>query len=116
MQKFVHPDNWDSSINRVRGSSTDVKKTNEFLDREKGRIIWMKDEMLNKGEEITAEKLKDRYLGVSEKSSKRFLVFFKEHNESMQKRIGKDFAEATWKRYETTYGHVESFLSQKYFK
>lgn len=113
MQKFVHPDNWDSSRSRVSGNDSDTKKINEFLDKAKGGVISLKDEMLNRGEDISAEKLKERYLGISEKKNIDFLSFFKEHNNNMFERIDKDFSKSTWKKYETTYDHVNSYINKE---
>jgi len=116
MQKYVNPENWDSSINRVRGNGTEARKINEFLDKEKGRVILLKDELLNRGEEITSEKLKEKYLGISEKKGTTFLKFFKKHNDDMKERINKDFSNTTWKRYETTYDHVKSYINKEFKK
>jgi site-specific recombinase XerD len=115
MKKFVDSDKWDSSAGKIRGNKEDIKSTNEFLDKEKAKVLAIKEELLNKGEQISAEIIKMKYLGIN-KPENTILRVFEEHNNKLKARLNNDYALATWKRYSTTYEHVKSFIREKYHK
>jgi len=57
---------------------------------------------------MTAESLKNRMLGKSEKSYT-LIELFKDHNSKVASLFGKGFAAATHKRYETSLRHTQAF-------
>jgi site-specific recombinase XerD len=115
MKKLVDPNKWDSSAGKIKGNKEEIKSTNEYLDREKAKVLTIKEELLNKGGEISAEIIKNKYLGFS-KPENTILKVFEEHNNNLKARLNNDYALATWKRYSTTYEHIKSFIKEKYHK
>ncbi len=114
-QQSIEEDLWDNKKGCARGSSKEAKELNSSLDLIKAQLQQHKMELSEQGKLITAESLKDAYLGI-EDERKTILDVFKEHNEQCKGLINIDFAPGTYKRYETCYRHVERFISDKYKK
>uniref|UniRef100_UPI0037427170 phage integrase SAM-like domain-containing protein n=1 Tax=Sunxiuqinia indica TaxID=2692584 RepID=UPI0037427170 len=65
------------------------------------------------GEEVTAQHLKNKFLGISE--DRRMLIeVFEYHNHQLKELEGTSYASATIKRYTTTLDHIKAFLVFKY--
>ena len=62
---------------------------------------------------ITAESLKNHFLGKIEKA-RMLIEIFKDHNLKVANLIGNEFAPATLKRYETSLRHTQAFLKYQY--
>ncbi len=104
---------WDFEKGCATGNSKKAKSVRERLDLIKSRVREHFLEMEKYQEEITAFKLRDRYLGINH-SNRTILEVFSEHNEKVKGLKGKDYAPATIKRYDTTKVHLERFMKAKY--
>lgn len=104
---------WNSKANKVIGSSVEAKQINRHFDIIKNRIYEIYQKQLEKGQEITAEGIKNEYLGKND-DKKSILEMFEEHNSRMKKLIGKDYSYRTLQRYETTKRHLKSFISSNF--
>lgn len=67
-------------------------------------------EMELDGEDISAKKIIDKYLGRDAKPRVMLLDVFREHNERCRKLADKDMAPATVTRYETSLKHTAEFI------
>lgn len=113
LQKSIEADQWDISKGCVRGYSKKASELNSYLDFVKSQLVIRKREMEELGQNITADNLKARYLGIA-KDNRYILEIFQEHNEKCTALVNIDFAPGTIERYNTCYKHVESFIRQKY--
>ncbi len=60
-------------------------------------------------ETVTAETVKDRFIGKA-LQSKTPVAVFEDHNAKMKSLIGKEFEKSTLQRYETCLMHVKDFI------
>ena len=67
-------------------------------------------------EQITAQKVVDKYLGRGSKPEIMLLDIFREHNEKCRKLSGNGMAPGTVERYETSYKHTAAFIKLTYDK
>jgi len=104
---------WNSKANKVGGSSIEAKQVNRNLDIIKNRIYEIYQKFLDNGEEITAVKIKDEFLGNND-THKSILQMFEEHNMRMEKLIGKDYSFRTLQRYKTTKKHLSAFITSSF--
>ncbi|MCB7482071.1 site-specific integrase [Christiangramia sediminis] len=104
---------WNAQANKVVGSSIEAKQVNRNLDIIKNRIYEIYQKFLDNGEEITAIKIKDEFLGNND-TQKSILQMFEEHNMRMEKLIGKDYSFRTLQRYKTTKKHLASFITSSF--
>ena len=103
------PEKWNSHSGRATGTKENIKSLNAFLDNLQSDAYEAHRYLHENEKLITAESLKNRMLGKSEKSYM-LIELFKDHNSKVASLIGKGFAQATLKRYETSLRHTQAFL------
>lgn len=113
LKRFIDSKKWDSKTNKARGTTQEIKKLNSYLDVVKGKIHEHHREMIDRNDVITARKLKNRYLGITE-LNKYILECFKDHNDEMYKLIGKEYSNSTYKKYCTTNDHLKKYIKKEY--
>lgn len=111
--RFVDLGNWSANGGRMKGSHTEAKNLNNYLDSIRTKVHITERNMIMDGKKITYESFKDEWLGVHDKSYM-ILEIFKHHNEEVAILIGKDFSESTVKRYKTSFMHTQNFIMWKY--
>jgi len=107
------PKNWDAVSGRATGAKTDVKTLNAYLDNIQFKIQELQRRMAESEETITAETLKNRFIGKAEKA-RTLLVVFEDHNAKMKSLVGQEFEKSTLQRYETCMMHVRDFMQLEY--
>jgi hypothetical protein len=107
------PKKWNTSAGRMTGSKEATKTVNAHLDILQSKIYETYKDLLQGGEAITAESIKNKLLGLSERP-KMILEVFRFHNEQVRTLIGNGYAPLTYKRYETALQHTLEFLQWKY--
>jgi len=113
IQRTINPENWNGKGGRATGNKEKFKTLNVFLDTVRNKIYEQQKKCLERNEMITAEGLKNGYLGISEKKQT-LMELFEYHNKQMQALIGKDYAQGTADRYKTVAKHVQAFLEHNY--
>ena len=103
------PEKWNSHSGRATGTKENIKSLNAFLDNLQSDAYEAHRYLHENGKLITAESLKNRMLGKSEKLYM-LIELFKDHNSKVASLVGKGFAPATHKRYETSLRHTQAFL------
>ena len=111
----VKPELWNKKIAGAMGNSLEAKLVNEFINSVKFRFQSIINKMNNDNIEITAEKLKNKYLGI-EPSVKTLLEIFNDHNQKIKALIGIDFSYGTYQKHVTTYRFTKDFILYKYKK
>lgn len=104
---------WDVKAGRATGNKEDARTLNHFLDTMEMKISKYKTDLLYTEKSISAQRIIDFVLGKTT-SKATVLGEFKQHNDEMYSLIGKDYALATHKRYETARFHVIEFIKRKY--
>lgn len=107
------PDKWDPVNGRATGSKAISKTLNIYLDDVQFKIFELHRIMSANEEDITAEILKNRFIGKDEKV-RTLLSVFEDHNQKMKSLVGQDFEKSTLQRYETALMHTRDFMKWKY--
>ncbi|MFD1292339.1 site-specific integrase [Lutibacter holmesii] len=109
IQRKVHIDKWNSSANRVKGYSREAQEINQYIDLISNKINKIHQQFIEDNKPFTAIQIRDKYLGKDE-NQKMLLKIFQDHNEQVEKLVGKDFAAGTVLRYKTAKSHIEEFI------
>jgi site-specific recombinase XerD len=114
-KRQVIPSKWNTSAQKITGTGDHARSLNEYLKTLERQVYEIHRQMLEKKLPVTAANLKNLLLGKEEKSSDRMLMsIFEHHNKEVKALVGKEFAEGTYKRYETALKHTKDFLLWKY--
>lgn len=110
----VDPKIWDTKSGRATGRSTVALETNRMLDKMRVKISQHYQEIMDRDNYVTAEKVKNAFLGLEHRYHTLMQVFqqFKEDYKKMYE--GGLKSKASYEKYETVYKHLQNFLDQRY--
>lgn len=110
----VLPDKWDLKFGRVSGKADEALKINLKLDEVRTRLQSLYDELIKHDNFVTADKLKNTFLGF-DVTEETLLSFYKKFLEDFTKMYEKGTrALSTLKSYRLVYNHLRNFISYKY--
>lgn len=104
---------WSSKAGRAIGSSKEIKELNEFLSVLQAKAFDVQKKLMATGIELTVIEFEKQWRGVKE-NERMLLEIFQHHNNQIKELIGRQYSEATHKRYETSLGHTKKFLLENY--
>jgi site-specific recombinase XerD len=113
IQRSVALKKWSQEFGKAIGKDEEAKSINEFLEVLKHKVHVYQKELTLEKHDISIQNFRNKWFGISE-NKKMLLEVFREHNKKMHKLIGKDFAEGTYERYQTSLEHTERFIKHKY--
>src|SRR6185437_1015971 len=112
-KKYVLPQRWNLAMQKVSGSGEEVRTINAYLKTMEQEVFQAHQALILESKDVTAANIKSKLLG--EDAERRMILDeFKDHNKKMETLIGKQYARATWKRFETTLKHTQDFILWKY--
>jgi integrase len=107
------PTLWNNTAGRFKGTKEEIKSFNAYLDNLQAQVYEAHGQLTEGGGMITAESLKNKLLGKSEKC-RMLISLFKDHNKKVSALVGDEYAAGTLERYETSLRHTRSFLEWQY--
>lgn len=111
---FVKPEMW-SPLGKVMGKTKESQKINDTLDRIKIALDNHYKAILDKDGYVTAEKLKDTYLGREIRKTT-VLSLYDTQVEQKRNLVGKTIRDTTLSKYLATRKRVGDFMVHKYKK
>ena len=112
-KRFTTSEKWSVEGNRMKGTSAEAKATNSYLDTLKAKIYDYQQQLIREDNLVNAENMRNKILGI-EKRSHMLIGIFQQHNDEIKALVGREFATATYTRYETSLKHTVDFLRWKY--
>ncbi len=110
----VDPRLWDTKGGRVTGRSSAALETNRLLDKMRVSINRHYQEIMERDNFVTAEKVKNAFLGLEHRCHTLMQVF-RQHNEDYAKQVEAGMkAKATLSKYLVVYKHLQEFLNIRY--
>jgi len=113
-KRICDPNRWNSHSGRMNGTKEDARTLNAYLDTLQSKVYEVNRLLLEANEVVTAEAIKNKLTGISERP-RLLMLIFKDHNQQMKKLVeSEEYAQGTLTHFETTYDHVEHFIKWKY--
>ncbi|MCC4226782.1 site-specific integrase [Zunongwangia profunda] len=100
---------WNTHTNSARGNSSEAKALKRYLDDMRAALYDIHDRLVREKKKISAKIIKDIYLGKEEKQYM-LIEIFQDHNDEMEKLIGKGYTKGTLQRYNACKQHIEDYL------
>ena len=110
-KQSILPNNWSVASGKAKGK--DAGKINALLDDIRSALNTIYHEMQRRDNYVTAEKVKNEFLGHTEKHET-ILSLFQKHNDNMKQLVGISRTIATYRKYEVTRRHLADFIHDKY--
>lgn len=109
----VSPDIWDAKAGKAVGRSAEAGRINRMLSDINASLNTIYHEMQRRDNYVTAEKVKNEFLGHSD-NHETILALFQKHNDDVKQLIGISKTKATYQKYEVTKRHLAEFIQRKY--
>ena len=107
--KDVEISKWSSAQNRLKGNSEEARAINKYLDILYSKILEIERNLILSRDYFDANDIKNILTGKDK--VERFLIpIFEEHNNKIEKLLGKEYALATLKNFKTCLAHLKEFL------
>lgn len=112
-KRTVSTEKWNSGMQKVIGFSEESKSLNFYLKTLEQKIYNIYHDLIKDNEKVTCEILKNKFLGRGE-LDRMLIPIFLDHNDRMEKLVGKEYASGTLGRYRTCLSHIKDFLRWKF--
>lgn len=110
----VNPKIWDAKTGRATGRSTMALETNRMLDKIRVKINGHYQEIMDRDNYVTAEKVKNAFLGLEHRQYT-LLKVFERYNEDYEKLYDTGMkSKSSLSKYQTVYKHLKEFIYQRY--
>jgi hypothetical protein len=113
IQRSINLSDWIEKKGCAKPTSSKNRELNHYLEHIRHRLYEIQKELEDENKTVTAELLKNRYMGINE-ASVSFVELYTEHNQKLKELIGRGFTAATLKRHETSMKHVVEFMQHRY--
>ena len=113
LQGTVSPNLWDQAKERSRAKDKSAIELNNYINSAKAKITTMYRELELDGKPITAQLLKDMYLGnhEDEEKGKTLVEVHSDHNERCRKLLGVEYSQSTIYKFDTSLKYLKEFMS-----
>jgi len=112
-KRNVLPERWDNKLQKVSGSSEEVKSINAYLKTLEQEVYDAHHQVMKDKKIATSTILKAKLQGTEQRA--RMLVpIFQDHNNKIEILVGQEYAPGTLERYKTSLKHTIEFLQWKY--
>ena len=111
MKRDINPKLWDINAGKATGRSEEALEVNTLIDKTKSAIFKIYREMQEREHCVTAEKVKNAFLGIDNRQHT-LLSVFDEHNREKKSLVGKTLSESTYDKYRITRDHLAEFLKK----
>jgi len=113
MKCDVNPKYWEVKSGKATGRTTEAAKINTLVDDTKAAITKVYRELQERDNYVTAEKIKNVFLGIEQKHQT-LLELFDDHNRERKLQIGVSYAKCTYNAYCYARERLADFISYKY--
>ena len=112
LQGSVLPELWNQAKERSRGKDKAAIELNNYINSAKAKITTMYRELELDGKPITAQLLKDMYLGnhEDEEKGKTLVEVHSDHNERCRKLLGVEYSQSTIYKFDTSLKYLKEFM------
>ncbi len=112
-KQYIKVTDWSVSLGKVKGRSSEATAANSLLEEIKTSIHKLYNELIRKEITVTAEKVKNTFLGIGQEQF--FLMeLFEDNNNLLKKQIGISKSKATYQKAEVCKRHLANYLKTEY--
>lgn len=113
IKKDINPKYWNVQAVRAIGRTDEIVEINTLINMIRASLFNVYNEILLGDTDVTAEKVKNHFLGGAIKDHP-LLAQFKRHNEDVKNLIGISKSKAIYQKCEVTRKHLTNFIKEKY--
>jgi site-specific recombinase XerD len=109
----IHPDQWDNTGGRAKGSSANAAHLNRLLENIRAKAFVQYNHLMEMEGYAMPNKIKNALLGIEEKG-KTIMFYFDKFNAQYKSKVGTMVTKTTYLRYELAKNRLVDFLKQEH--
>ena len=113
MKKDIQPKYWDVKAGKASGRTSEAGEINALVENTKSAIYRVYRELQERDNNVTAEKVKNAFLGINT-PNQNLIELFDRHNEEKKLLIDVSIGYDLYDKYRTTRNHLAQFLKEWY--
>jgi site-specific recombinase XerD len=114
MRGAIQPDLWSQSKERSKGKDKVAQELNHYVESVKSRLYQIHRDLEIDGKTITAQIIKDTFLGNNtEEKGKTLVAVHAEHNERCRKLIGVEYSLSTIYKFDASLNFLKAFMQSE---
>jgi site-specific recombinase XerD len=113
MKRDVQPGYWNVKAGKATGRSGEAAEINTLLDSTKAAIYRVYRDMQEKDGSVTAEKIKNSFLGIDSRHHN-LLELFDRHNAEKKMLVGISIVKSTYSKYRITRDHLAAYIRERH--
>lgn len=113
LQGSILPEQWSQAKERSKGKDKSAIELNNYINSAKAKITSIHRELEIDGKPISAQILKDIYLGnhKDEEIGKTLVEIHSEHNERCRKLLGIEYSQSTIYKFDTSLKYLKEYMT-----
>lgn len=113
---FINPEYWFSEKQQTKPSNEENDHTNIQISLIKNKLNQAFLFLQVQQENFNVEDIYSQYRGENEKAQKSILILFQEHNDKMEKLVGKDYVIGTFWKFRQARESLKAFIRHQFKK
>ncbi len=113
INRKIDPAKWNSISGRLNGSNEEAYQLNQYINSISSKLYKIQEKFIIEDIPFTALMIKNKYLNKDD-VRKTLLQIFEEHNNQIEKLVGKNYSKGCYLRYVRTYKHLKSYINEDY--
>ncbi|MGY5848488.1 site-specific integrase [Salegentibacter sp. HM20] len=118
LHKKILIEDWDVHLSQLNKEDSESQIINNSLTKTKSDILKIHQKFIFSEKPFSAQDIIDAYLGKDKlrkaENHKMILEIFQEHNDKVDRLVGRDFAAGTAERYRTAKKHLSAYIQKEY--
>ena len=112
-KQSISVNDWSVELNKAKGRDSEARRINSILDGIKISLHNTYHDLTRKETIVTAEKVKNTFLGIGQEKS--FLIeLFDDCNNILKKQVGINKSKATYQKAEVCKRHLTNYIKSEY--
>lgn len=113
IKRKIDPAKWNSISGRLNGSNEEAYQLNQYINSISSKLYKIQEKFIIEDTPFTALMIKNKYLNKDD-VRKTLLQIFEEHNNQIEKLVGKNYSKGCYLRYVRTNKHLKSYINEDY--
>lgn len=113
INRKVDPLKWNSISGKLNGKTEEVLHLNKYINSIKTKLYKIQENYILEDKPYTALMIKNKFLNKDDER-KTLIQIFKEHNDQIEKLVGKSYSYGCHRRYVRTANHLRSYIQKEY--
>jgi site-specific recombinase XerD len=113
IKRKINPNKWNSMAGRMDGNNEEAYAINRYINAISAKIYKIQEKFLIEDRPFNALIIKNTFLN-KENGKKTLLKIFNEHNDQIERLVGKNYSSGCFQRFVRTSKHLKDYIQKEY--